>query len=69
MIAKYLKRADKEKNRIIIPKFIIDKYGREFYLEIYEDGTMKLTPKKGDWERRWKKVLYYTIPFMNQLKH
>lgn len=48
MIAKYLKRADKEKNRIIIPKFIIDKYGREFYIEIYEDGTMKLIPKKGE---------------------
>lgn len=48
MIAKYFKRADKEKNRIIIPKFIIDKYGREFYLEVFEDGTMKLIPKKGD---------------------
>ena len=47
-----MKRADKERNRIIIPKFIIDKYGRDFYLEVNpKDGTMKLTPikeKKGE---------------------
>ena len=40
----FMKRADKEQNRIIIPKFIIDKYGRDFILEILEDGTMKLIP-------------------------
>lgn len=46
---KFMKRAEKSKNRIIIPKFIIDKYGRDFYLEIYKDETMKLVPikKKG----------------------
>lgn len=45
----FMKRADKEKNRIIIPKFIIDKYGRDFYLEIYDDETIKLVPiKKGE---------------------
>lgn len=44
---RFMKRADKEKNRIIIPKFIIDKFGREFYLEVNEeDGTMKLIPIK-----------------------
>lgn len=40
----FMKRADKEKNRIIIPKFIINQYGRDFYLEVLEDGTMKLIP-------------------------
>ena len=40
----FMKRADKEKGRIIIPKFIIDQYGRDFYLEVLEDGTMKLIP-------------------------
>ena len=48
---RFMKRADKLRNRIIIPKFIIDKYGRDFYLEIHEDGTMKLIPvnlKKGE---------------------
>ena len=44
---KFMKRADKTRNRILIPKFIIDKFGRDFYLEVnLEDGTMKLTPIK-----------------------
>lgn len=46
MLFRFMKRADKEKNRIIVPKFIIDKYGRDFYLEVYEDGTIKLIPIK-----------------------
>ena len=48
IIGKYMKRADKEKQRIIIPKFIIDKYGRDFYMTIYKDGTIKLEPIKKD---------------------
>ena len=44
MLVKYMKHADKIKNRIIIPKFIIDKYGRDFYLDVLEDGTIKLVP-------------------------
>jgi len=48
-ILRFMKHADKDKNRIILPKTIIDKYGHDFYLEIYEDGTMKLIPiKKGE---------------------
>lgn len=46
---RFMKRADKALNRIVIPKFIIDKYGRDFYLEIYDDETIKLVPiKKGE---------------------
>lgn len=48
---RFMKRVEKDKNRIIIPKFIIDKFGRDFYLEVYEDGSMKLIPvkiKKGE---------------------
>ena len=50
LLFKFMKRADKTLNRIVIPKFIIDKYGREFYLEIYDDETIKLVPikKKGE---------------------
>lgn len=33
----YQKNADKEKNRVIIPKTFINKYGRQFYMEIYND--------------------------------
>ena len=43
---RFMKRAEKVKNRIIIPKFLIEKYGRDFYLEIYEDETIKLVPVK-----------------------
>ena len=42
----FMKRAEKDKNRIIIPKFIIDNYGRDFILEVLEDGSMKLIPIK-----------------------
>lgn len=43
---RFFKHADKTLNRIIIPKFIIDNYGRDFYLEVLEDGTIKLVPVK-----------------------
>lgn len=38
------KRADVEKNRIIIPKFFIENYGREFDLNILDNGTILLIP-------------------------
>lgn len=41
---RFMKRADIEKNRIIIPKFVINQYGRDFYFDIYGDGTIKLIP-------------------------
>lgn len=42
----YQKTADKEKNRVIIPKKFIDKHGREMYMEIYEDKIILLPVKK-----------------------
>ena len=48
---RFMKRADATRNRIIIPKLIIDNYGRDFYLEVYEDGTMKLIPIKYNKEK------------------
>lgn len=49
LLFRFTKHADKRLNRIIIPKMIIDKYGRDFYLEFYDDETIKLIPinKKG----------------------
>lgn len=44
MLFRFMKRADKQLNRILIPKFVIDNYGRDFYLDIYDDGTIKLIP-------------------------
>jgi hypothetical protein len=46
---KWFKRADNKMNRILIPKILIEKYGNEFYIEWYDDGTIKLVPyKKGE---------------------
>lgn len=50
-LLRFMKRADKLRNRIIIPKFIIDKVGRDFYLEYSPvDDSIKLIPikKKGE---------------------
>lgn len=44
----YQKNADIEKNRVIIPKFFVDKYGRQFYMEIYEDKIVLKPIKKGE---------------------
>lgn len=44
----YKKNADKTLNRIIIPKFFIEKHGYSFYMEVYDD-YIKLVPiKKGE---------------------
>lgn len=40
------KNADKKLNRVIIPKFFIDKYGREFYMEVYEDKIILIPVKR-----------------------
>ena len=39
-----MKRADITRNRIIIPKFIIDNYGRDFYFDVYDDGIIRMIP-------------------------
>lgn len=41
----FQKNADKTLNRVMIPKFFIDKYGRRFYMEVYEDKIV-LKPVK-----------------------
>ena len=48
-LLRFYKKVEKNKNRIIIPKCIIDKYGREYYIELLEDETIRLVPtKKGE---------------------
>ena len=44
-VQRFFKRAEISKNRIIIPKFYIDKYGRDFYMEIDEEKII-ITPIK-----------------------
>lgn len=46
----FQKNADKTTNRIIIPKAIIEQWGREFYMEIYQDKIIlkPINKKKGE---------------------
>lgn len=41
----YQKNADKEKNRVILPKAFVNKYGRYFYMEVYKNKIV-LKPMK-----------------------
>ena len=43
----YQKNADKVLNRIMLPKKFVDKWGREFYMEVYEDKII-LKPSRKD---------------------
>ena len=44
VLFRFMKRADAGKNRIIIPKFIIDNFGRDFYFDVYDDGVIRMIP-------------------------
>lgn len=48
MILRLQKNADKEKGRIMLPKAIIEQWGRQFYMEIYEDKIVLIPIKKGN---------------------
>lgn len=44
----FQKNADKELNRVIIPKFFIEKHGRQYYMEIFDDKIVLKPIKKGE---------------------
>ena len=46
----YQKNADPIRNRIIIPQAFINKYGRQFYMEVYKDKLI-LKPLKNKEEK------------------
>lgn len=41
------KKADKEKNRVIIPKVFIEKWGDRFYMDVYSDKIVLRPIRKG----------------------
>ena len=43
----FQKNVDKSVNKMIIPKFFVDKYGRSFYMEVYEDKLVIRPMKEG----------------------
>lgn len=44
----YQKATDKTTNKMIIPKKVIEKWGNQFYMEIYEDKIILKPIKKGE---------------------
>lgn len=44
----FQKNVDKSLNKMIIPKFFVEKHGREFYMEVYEDKIILKPIKKGE---------------------
>jgi len=48
MIMKIQKNAESKTNKIRIPKAFIDKFGKQFYMEVFEDKiVLKPIKKKG----------------------
>lgn len=44
----YLKNTDKRTNKMIIPKAIVQQWGNQFYMEIYQDKIILRPVKKRD---------------------
>lgn len=44
----FQKNVDKTLNKMVIPKFFVEKYGRSFYMEIYKDKIVLKPMKKGE---------------------
>lgn len=44
----FQKTADKARNRIIIPKVFIEKWGINYAMEVYENKIILLPVKKGE---------------------
>lgn len=42
----YQKNADKVLNRVVLPKKFIEKYGYQYYMEVYEDKIILLPVRK-----------------------
>lgn len=48
----YHKKADESLNRIVIPKPVLNKFGRFYYMEIYNDKIVLKPMKKTDYQGR-----------------
>ena len=47
MIMRFFKKLD-VRNSILIPKKVVEEFGREYYMEIYEDKIILIPVKKGE---------------------
>lgn len=44
----YQKKADKTTNKMIIPKAIVEQWGNEFLMEVYQEKIVLKPMKKGE---------------------
>lgn len=44
----YQKNVDKVLNRVALPKKFIEKYGYQYYMEVYEEKIILLPVRKGN---------------------
>jgi hypothetical protein len=44
----YQKNTDKTTNKMIIPKVIVEQWGNQFYMEVYQDRIVLKPVKKGE---------------------
>lgn len=47
MILRFFKKVD-NRNSVSIPKNIVEKFGKEYYMEIHEDKIILIPVKKGN---------------------
>lgn len=47
MLLRLHKKAEDTTNKMRLPKKVIEKFGQEFYMEIYEDKIVLIPIKKG----------------------
>jgi len=47
MILRFFKKVD-NRNSVSIPKKIVEKFGKEYYMEIHEDKIVLIPIKKGN---------------------
>lgn len=46
-ILRLMKNAERTTNKITLPKVAVEKFGKQFYMEIYEDKIVLIPIKKG----------------------
>ena len=47
MVKRLHKRTEATTNKMRIPKKVVEKFGRDYYMEIYEDKIVLIPIKKG----------------------
>lgn len=47
-IMRLMKNAEKTQGKMVIPKMILEQWGTQFYMEIYEDYIKLIPVKKGN---------------------